>query len=850
MLERNTILIINDNTITHSIVNRMTYNGYKTVTTPIGESARTILAEQVKNVAAIIVDIQTLSDSTMEFMTDCLNSPDYGKIPLLVVSGDRSPTTEAACLSLGVWDYLASPFLPETLRQRLKNAIKHSTLSLVQRLQRMVDFDTVSGIYNKQHYFSVTHAMLIKNPDRQFALVHFNVEKFRLINAFFSMEAGDKFIVYIARRLRAYGRRHKLFTYGHISADIFSFCLPFEQEHELISIAKWTREELRSYPLPFNIRPILGITIVKDHQIDINRLYDQASLASRHCGDNYLVNYSFYNDTMSEQVFQEQSIINEMIPALEQHQFIVYLQPKYDLRSNSLTGAEALVRWVHPEQGLISPGKFIPVFERNGFITRLDYYIWKETCILLRRWLDQGKEAIPVSVNISRVDLFNPKLVEIISSLVREYDLPPGLLQLELTESAYTNNPLTIKETMSQLRERGFTILMDDFGAGYSSLNILKDIIVDVLKIDMRFLSDSDEPGRGENILASVVRMAKWLNLPVIAEGVETYDQVTFLRNIGCEYVQGYYFARPLPVADFEKLAFDANSRTAQTNEEHSLNADAIWSATSQMESLFSNVLLAMALYEFDGTSIELLRGNDAYYDLFGYQKIGGVQNIFNNINAAEDQERILSAFQKVMDTRSGAECDFYRALDAERSLWINIKLKYINTIGGRCVVLASLADITSQKMIEIELQKYRSALSMDQNQQFCVLIVDDEEVNRAILANIFHDDFIIAEAKSGKEAFQILQKQSIELILLDLVMPEMDGITFLHKKMSTPGLADIPVVITTADNSPHQQNRLLEMGVKDYIVKPFVPAVVHQRVLNVVDSIRHFNEKLRTPKE
>lgn len=203
---------------------------------------------------------------------------------------------------------------------------------------------------------------------------------------------------------------------------------------------------------------------------------------------------------------------------------------------------------------MISPGEFIPIFERNGFITKLDYYVWEKTCKLLAGWIAEGKKPSPVSVNISRVSLYNPRLVEAICGLTDRYHIPRELLELELTESAYTTNPKAIKETMERLQKEGFSILMDDFGSGYSSLNVLKDIAVDVLKIDMKFLSDTDQEGRSQNILASVVRMAKWLNLPVIAEGVERREQVDFLHSVGCEYVQGFYFARPMPVSDYEKL--------------------------------------------------------------------------------------------------------------------------------------------------------------------------------------------------------------------------------------------------------------------------------------------------------
>ena len=251
---------------------------------------------------------------------------------------------------------------------------------------------------------------------------------------------------------------------------------------------------------------------------------------------------------MSLRLEREQEIINEMNHALEAGQFCIYLQPKYDLEKSMLCGAEALVRWIHPEKGMVSPGEFIPIFEKNGFIAKLDYYIWEMVCKQLQIWMKQGMQPKPISVNVSRVNLCNPQIVDRITELTKRYEIPPELFQLELTESAYMDNPVVMKQVIKKLRSNGFTILMDDFGNGYSSLSILKDMEIDILKIDMSFFGDSEIPGRGENIIASVVRMAKWLNIPSIAEGVERKDQVNFLRGVGCEFVQGYYFARPMPI--------------------------------------------------------------------------------------------------------------------------------------------------------------------------------------------------------------------------------------------------------------------------------------------------------------
>ena len=580
---------------------------------------------------------------------------------------------------------------------------------------------------------------------------------------------------------------------------------------------------------------------------DINVLYDEASLACRSCADNYLKSFAFYQKSLGEQALKDQYIANHMAEALADGQFRVYLQPQYDIRTNAMIGAEALVRWKDPVRGMISPGEFIPAFEHNGFITNLDYYVWDTVCALLRRWLDEGRKVCPISVNISQVDFLNVRLADTFIELTERHKIPRELLELELTESAYTSNPVVIMDTLSFLQKSGFKVLMDDFGSGYSSLNVLKDLPADILKIDMRFLSDSKIPGRGENILASVTRLAKWLEMPVIAEGVERKDQADFLRGIGCEFVQGYYFSKPMPIAEFEKLG----SQVAEREEgaaRATINADSLWSATSQIESLFSNILQAVALFEYDGETVRLLRVNDAYNKMFGYRDVNGIQDEALSDVSPEDLPEILEAFHQTARSRGTCRCEFRRLLNTGSVIWLQARLKYVNTIGGNDVIFVSMSDVTQQKELDFELQRYRVALSGSGQRHDTILIIDDQEINRAILNEIFHESFTILEAENGRVGMEILAKDEgkVDLILLDLVMPEMDGATFLKLVRGNPAYAGIPVIIITAESSAWQQNNALEMGARDYIVKPFIPAVVRQRVKNVLESTTRVAEQLR----
>lgn len=254
-----------------------------------------------------------------------------------------------------------------------------------------------------------------------------------------------------------------------------------------------------------------------------------------------------------------------MEPALAKKEFEVYLQPKYRIRDHRLSGAEALVRWKHPVWGFQSPGEFIPLFEQNGFITKLDQYVWERAASVLREWDNRGYPPIPVSVNVSRADIYHKDLADMLLGIVRRYRLQPSRLHLEITESAYTENPEQVIETVGYLRELGFVIEMDDFGSGYSSLNMLGKMPVDILKLDMKFIQDESAGTDDGGILHFIMELARWMDLGVVAEGVETRQQLERLKKADCDYVQGYYFARPMPINEFEELL--RNGQTAMEQE-------------------------------------------------------------------------------------------------------------------------------------------------------------------------------------------------------------------------------------------------------------------------------------------
>ena len=414
-------------------------------------------------------------------------------------------------------------------------------------------YDRLTNLYNKKTFCRRVMEVFAQYPDKEFEIMRFNIARFKVINDLFGEETGDKLLQYVAQFLSSI--QLKPCVYGRLYADNFLLCYPTEghlREHLIHSLQMLAG----SFALDYRIDFYYGVYTVKERGLAVTSMLDRAAMALFKASRNGLVVCGVYEDDMRESMVNEQVIVNNMNGSLEREEFIVYYQPKYDLLTETIVGAEALVRWVHPQLGFVSPAKFVPIFEQNGFIYQLDKYVWEKVCQQLRADIDEGRTVLPVSINVSRVDFYSPNLVQTFEELTQKYNLDPHLLELELTESAYVENPQQIIEIIDELQQKGFVILMDDFGSGYSSLNMLKDLPVNVLKIDLRFLADSKgvENGRADNILDSIVRMAKRLELPVIAEGVETQKQVDFLRLIGCEYAQGYFFSEPVPCEDYREL--------------------------------------------------------------------------------------------------------------------------------------------------------------------------------------------------------------------------------------------------------------------------------------------------------
>ncbi len=838
-----TVLIVDDAFINRALLKKLLSDQYNLIEAENGKIAMDILNGST-TVSCVLLDLEMPVMDGFEVLARMRVNPKFNKIPIVVTTGGEDADNEIKALSYGAWDFIKKPFVPQVLRFRIKNAIERSQFAAFEQLKYVAEFDTLTDIFNRDKFYSETQRLISEHPDKRFAIIRLDINHFSLINSFFGMDEGNSLLKYIAKHLRVNTADFMGSAFGRMEADIFGICVPFSDKQTIEHFVMRSMNALQNFSSAYYIVPCFGIYITGEEDIPVSIMFDRATLAAKHCKGNYVNYFEYYNDDMRLRIEKEQEIVNDMNYALQDNQFTIYVQPKYNVMTNTPAGGEVLVRWIHPKKGMIPPGLFIPLFEKNGFVVKLDAYVWEEACKVLKGWLNEGKKPNPLSVNVSRVNIYNPHFVDNIIKLVDRYQVPHNLFNIELTESAYTDNPDILVKTIYRLQKEGFSIMMDDFGSGYSSLSMLKNIPVDILKIDMNFFVDANKKSRCESIVASIVRMSKWLNIPVIAEGVETAELVGFLREIGCDYIQGYYYAKPMCIKDYERYAFtpdsSINSMLGSEGDEVMTHIDEVLG--------FADNTQPVAIIECDAhmpEDVEIIRVNDAFFELLNSPT--RVLYKYNPLDIVYERDRwkIVESLRETIETKASAECEYSRYIAFSNSYKsIHAKFEYIDMIGNKCILLARLEDITVEREFEKKLKKLRQSMHNQAGVTSRMLIIDDLEINRETLSSFFENRFRIFTAENGKKALELLQENSnMDIILLDLNMPVMNGEEFLKAKNADPVLRNIPVVITTAEDSPRQQQAMINLNVNDYIVSPFVRETMVRRVDNVLESDRYFRD-------
>lgn len=422
-----------------------------------------------------------------------------------------------------------------------------------KQMQELLYVDDLTG-GNTYAKFKEEVAKRLKYTHEKWAFIMLDIDDFKLINELFGYEEGDKVICYIWNLLK--GSCEDDESASRRIADSFTLFWNYEKKEEIEERVKKLIERIQHYSVrketEYILQPNFGIYYVEKTSEDVEDMLNSATLAHNIAKGERESLFAVYSNEIKENMLQKKQLSDQMEHAYRHHHFEVYYQPKYDAVTKKLAGAEALVRWRKSDGSMVSPGVFIPLAEETGFVCKLDKYVFREVCLAQKRWMDKGIPIVPVSVNLSRKHLDNPEFINEYKAILEETQVPIECVQLEVTESAVFEKQGEFIKLVERLHELGFVILMDDFGTGYSSLMMLKQIPIDVMKLDKSFVDDYNDV-RGEQIIRCVMQMAQNLNIEITAEGVETEEQYIFLKGIGCDTIQGYYFARPMPEQDYEQ---------------------------------------------------------------------------------------------------------------------------------------------------------------------------------------------------------------------------------------------------------------------------------------------------------
>jgi len=542
------VLIVEDEFVNRELLNAYLENDYELLFAETGAEALETIHAHSETLSLVLLDLILPDINGLDILRRIKQDVDLTRIPIIVLTSDTESEVES--LNTGASDFISKPYPRyEVIMARIRRSIE---LSENRDLIRWTERDHLTGLFNRDYFYRYAEQYDLFHAEEPTDALVLDISHFHMINERFGKAYGDEILRRIGAELLRMAR-----LYGGIvcrrEADTFQVYCPHRTDYEALvrQIADTVNADMLGH-----IRLRVGVYAEVDKRLEMERRFDHAKDAANSIRNSYSASVAVYDDRLHEQEVFAERLLDDFHSALEQKQFIVFFQPKFDVRPDApvLCGAEALVRWKHPELGMVSPGVFVPLFEGHGLIRDLDNYVWRETAAQIRIWKERFGRSVPVSVNVSRIDMMDPELADTLCGIVRENGIDFSDLHLEITESAYTEDAKQIVEVVSGLRDKGFRIEMDDFGSGYSSLNMLSALPIDVLKLDMMFIRTAFSGTGNTRMIEIILDISHSLSVPMIAEGVETEEQMLTLKKLGCDIVQGYYFAKPMPAGEFESF--------------------------------------------------------------------------------------------------------------------------------------------------------------------------------------------------------------------------------------------------------------------------------------------------------
>lgn len=567
------------------------------------------------------------------------------------------------------------------------------------KVKGTMNSNNLSDYYYNHSFMERLRKRLPEILPNTYCIVAIDIEHFRLFNKLYGRSSGDEVIRYIYTCLKQSALEYDGID-AYLGGDNFVAFLPDDDE-VLNRIRQKIVKKLSKWNNTSAFFPLFGVYTIKDTSVLPELMYDHAMIALSHAEEDYKWHICRYTMEMESCLEEEVYLLAAIEEGLEKGEFTFFAQPQCNIATGQIVGAEALVRWQKPDGEVFLPGEFIPVLEKNKMIDQLDRYVWEKVCQWLKGWIDQGYSPVPISINVSRIDIYAMDVPKYIFSLLEKYQIPEYLIKIEITESAYTENNNRISHAVNTLRNRGLVVMMDDFGCGYSSLNMLKNIPVDVLKLDMRFLQfKEEERQKSANILEAIINMAGLLHLPIVVEGVENESQEKFVQKLGCRYIQGFYYYKPLPIKKFEELLRDKRQIDAQGlvyKQVEPMHIREFIDTNFVSDSMLNNVLGPVVFFEVLGGDIKVIRVNEQYFRMIGEQHFEeDIQKEF--LKRIPEEERCI--FHRMIEKAFenpvlGADGMIHLLREGEQKMSVYAKVFYLREREGYRQYYCSLMDIS-----------------------------------------------------------------------------------------------------------------------------------------------------------
>lgn len=543
------ILVIDDVKINRTITCNLLKRKYLITEASNGKEALDILEKEYMFIDLIILDIVMPVMNGIDFLKEKKENLNYANIPVIVITANEYSADQEEVLSLGATDFIISPVSPVILLQKVKNYI---SLVSQSRYLNFIEIDPLTKLYNQTTFINRSNYKLKNNLLTKYDVVYIDIINFNLYNEAYGFENGNNLLISVAKQIKK-----NFFSYeaivGKMDNDhycIFTSEINFEEYQEIYDDI--TKKINIGSDIDKHIRLSMGIYKIENNTLEFEQMLKKARIACNYAKKEHQ-KVVLYNKKFHYELAFQEKVVNNMYEGLENKEFVVFYQPKYNLKTDTISSAEALVRWEMPDEDvLVPPNRFIPILENNGFIYDLDMYVLEKVCSDIKDMHDINMTTIPISVNLSRKDFENDNLISNILDILKKYDIHNNSVYFELTESAFQDNSERIIEFLTKLKKLGFKTELDDFGSGYTSINMLDLLPIDAIKLDLKFLNKKNG-FRNYNTLIYTINLAKYLGLKTVAEGVENEEQVRLLKNNNCDIAQGYYYSKPVP---FEILKY------------------------------------------------------------------------------------------------------------------------------------------------------------------------------------------------------------------------------------------------------------------------------------------------------